>query len=50
MMPRNATVSAATPVTCPRIFIAITHTGRRNLLDPFGQLGLPDSTGAVMVG
>src|SRR5262249_41530404 len=30
--------------------IAVAHAGRRNLLDPFGQLSLPGSTGAVVVG
>src|ERR1700757_112665 len=30
--------------------IAIAHTNSRNLLDPFTQLSLPGSTGAVVVG
>ena len=30
--------------------IAIAHAGRRDLLDPFGQLSLPGSTGALVVG
>jgi len=30
--------------------IAIAHAGCRDLLDPFGQLRLPGSTGAVVVG
>jgi hypothetical protein len=30
--------------------IVIAHAGCRDLLDPFGQMSLPGSTGAVVAG